>query len=105
MTTTNDITKLPKWARDEINNLRREVSELETQIKELVPALKGEQTLVTWHDLDTVGGAPTDATVQFTTPTGWIEASIREGKLRVHGQYSLGIMPSSTNALWLEVKR
>lgn len=97
-TTPYDITKLPKWARDEITLLRRNLEQREATIAELSKTADAKDALISWSDMNSSGALPVYAKVRFKTPEGHIDAWLRDGVLRIDGWRQLVIAPVATNS-------
>ena len=104
MTTTNDITKLPKWARDEINNLRHNLEQREATIADLSKAKDAETAAVSWDNLHSRGALPDRAKVRFKTPEGHIDVSLRDGCLRIEGWRQIVVAPFTANVVKIFVQ-
>jgi hypothetical protein len=97
-TTTNAIEKLPKWARDEILQLRRSLAQREATIAELSKTEDAKDALISWSDMHSSGALPLYAKVRFKTPEGHIDAWLRDGVLRIDGWRQLVIAPVAANS-------
>ncbi len=106
---TGDVAKLPKWARDRIEGLERQLGERE---HDLVKALRNypESKL----RIDAIGSVsegfymPNRTWIEWTLPLGKIGAFMTtDGKLRIQGDaFGLGrfvVIPEASNSLHLDM--
>ena len=98
-TTNHNIDNLPKWARDDMNNLRRKVEQLEATIAEISHTEDVATALVSWSDLNSRGALPKYATVRFKMPEGYVDVSLRDGLLRVAGYRQIVVAPVAANVV------
>jgi hypothetical protein len=103
--TPEQISKLPKYARNEIARLTRDLEYLQGQLNDLNDPT-GE---VSWSCGGFLGdrhGLPSCAEITFRTPTGNIEMSLRDGgTVEVYGSSVLYIVPSATNHVHIKTAK
>lgn len=96
-----DLTKLPKWAQNEIDRLQRNVEHWKAQ------ALAGPETSDTWIEHHAGRGRTPlgeGVHVVFTLPGGHELQVYREGhQLRIagDGHSAIAAVPQASNVLWV----
>lgn len=101
----NDVTKLPKWARDEVYALSRQVKELQALVAALTSSSK--DTTNTWwvenSRLGSVHSLPNNVSIRFSTASGEVlEARLMGGQLRVSTDMGyLLVQPLAQNVVYV----
>lgn len=96
-----DLSKLPKWARDRIDVLERDLAFAQEQL-DARDAPEG--TPITWSTLadHKWHGLHAYATVRFVAQGGWIECNVtHEGELAVRAEGLLVVQPRAGNMVIL----
>lgn len=100
----NDLNKIAKWAREEIETLRQKVATRDQKIAELTAEFDINAP-VTWDDFTVKGVLPPRSNVRFNTPDGWIEVGMRNGAVLVRGMTRLYITPDAANVFKVTTER
>lgn len=94
--------KLPQYAKDEIVKLRDTVHTLSTHLQQVHQQVG---TPVKWASHKQEYGIPARARIEFQTPEGEIEVSLRDGRLDIHSDGTLVIEPWAANACYISSKK
>lgn len=104
----NDITKLPKWAQQEITRAREEVAQMHRDVSMVVggtpSAIEVDPHRTYRHaDLPRMF-LPENYAVRFSIEGGWVEVSIHDGRVRVIGEAGLpfAVLPNCSNVIELQ---
>lgn len=104
MKNNKDISKLPKWAREELEGLRERVAAddhyWKSKALEAANATASNTQLVT-HYGEEPRALPNDTAIRFVLGDdgGWVEVGIRNGHLQVMGGTCLQIRPTASNVV------
>lgn len=104
--TDAQIAKLPKWARDEIAHLARQLADANAKIAALTT---GEPSLVSWSDgLKADHPLPEYATVRFKIHDGYdgdltahITKRHQQTVLAINGGRAIHVYPGASNAIYI----
>lgn len=101
-----DLSRLPKWAQDEIDNLKRDVHQRQLRIDELLKTLEsaaGADTdtfLVDYMNNPHYRPLPPGSSARFKTgehTSDFVEARIKDGIVEIYGGDALQIELHSSN--------
>lgn len=97
----NDVTKLPKWAQDQIQWRDSEIKRLNQQVQQLLGGV--EVTNITYRDGLTYKPLPADKTINFHPSVfdveNRIDVRIERGGIYVMTQRRLIIHPEASNTV------
>jgi len=100
--TNEQFLKLPKFAQNEINKLRNDLTWTEKKMDEM---LSVEPSNVQISEYPKNKNLPKNSQIRFNFKNGtYIEIRIVEEQLRVHGNDSVKVLPRASNSLYMEVK-
>lgn len=115
MSTPNDTNKLPKWAQDEMERLRRDVTYWKAKAHEYLHAEQDPSTTdtaVRGFGLEKDRGLPIGTSVAFrlssrTRPKDWgnfAHVQIKDGALEINTGRSMVIIPHVTNVIRIRIE-
>lgn len=106
---TRDVTKLPKWAQDEIFRLKSNLHMSDSRLAYMVGGKFNEDlsnVMLPYFKMDMVDQyLPKDQRVQFQIPHPWVEARpgyievrhVDEHSIDIHGSQPIWIEPGASN--------
>ena len=95
-------SKLPKWARDELDSLRRRLDEVKDQNAILRNELPSRIYSQEWAETETKRFLNDRAPIYFETDHGRLHAYIRDGVLQISGYGPVNIEPSASNTFYVK---
>jgi hypothetical protein len=104
---SNDITKLPKWAQQEIERLENSVEYHKGRLAESIPQGEGaSDTIVYMGYGEEHVGLPNGTPIRFQTGDGVVEARVKGDTVEIHTVGgSIGIFPHVSNVVGVKVIR
>lgn len=93
--------KLPRWAQDELDQLRRALRDADLKAEAARLATRPDDTNTTVERRDGTIGLPNGAKVSFELPGGGIDVRVEDSHLLVMGEGfdPLMVMGQATNAI------
>ncbi|AXC36325.1 hypothetical protein SEA_FORK_99 [Microbacterium phage Fork] len=101
------VTKLPKWARQEIEGLESTVEYHKRRLRESIPQGEGaSDTIVHMGYGEEHVGLPNGTPIRFRTEAGVVEVRVRGDRVEIHSVGGpLAILPQVTNEVHVKVVR
>lgn len=104
---TNDVTKLPKWAQAEIERLSNSVEYHKERLRESIPEGEGASDTVVYMGYgEEHVGLPKGTPIRFQTDTGVVQVRAKGDHVEITShQGSLALFPHVTNVVNAKVVR
>lgn len=101
MSMTNEqFFKLPKFAQMEINRLRNDLTWNNKKIDEMLSTEPSNVQISQYPDNKNL---PNNSNIRFNFKSGnYMEISIYDEQIRVHGKNAIKVLPSASNAILLD---
>jgi hypothetical protein len=99
---SNNYTKLPQWAQQEISLLKSNLAYLQGKYDQVVGNVASAVTVVGYTEPDR--GLPERSCVRFELPNGYVECQLNADKdaVVVHSNNFLEVLPRASNSLYLK---
>lgn len=108
-TTTEDLAKLPQWARFRIEILERDVEFYQHQHQaHQVTGEEATDTIIPGYGIEADRWLPKGSCIRFYLDrggiTGWIDCQLRDGKVEVMGGTTLILTPQASNVVKIKLE-